>query len=150
MKRHNLWVLLLGVVVCFFIASNASAAPRSDNATVTISVADFLSNAPISGIKVVIATDTAPRGAPGCYTCHTSGQIGVFSSKASDGQYEHKFTGSTDAAGVATFQVPTGVRILIVVKDPVGMYDLETLERMAIRKAKEYRFDFALDSAPVF
>lgn len=149
MKRHGLWVLLLGMAVCLSVASNASAAPRSDNATVTITVTDFLSNAPISGIKVVIATDTAPRGAPGCYGCHTTGQIGIFSSKASEGQYEHKFTGSTDAAGVVVFQVPAGVRILIVVKDPVGMYDLETLERMSIRKAKEYRFDFALDSAPV-
>lgn len=149
MRRYILLVLLLGMVVCLFIASNAAAAPRSDNATVTFTVTDSLSNAPISGIRVTIATDTAPRGAPGCYVCHTPEQIGIVSRKASLGQYEHKFTGSTDSAGVVTFQVPTGVRILIVVNDPVGMYDLEILERISIRKAIEYRFDFALDSVPM-
>jgi hypothetical protein len=112
-------------------------------------VTDSLSNAPISGIKVVIATDTAPRGASGCYDCHVPGQIGILSDKVSQGRYEHKFTGTTDAEGVVAFQVPVHVRILIVVKDPVRMYDLETLERISIRKAMEYRFDVALDPVPV-
>jgi len=148
-RRHNLLVLLLGMAVCLFPASNASAAPRNDNATVTLTVTDYFSNAPISGIKVVIATDTAPKGTPGCYDCHVPEQIGTFSRKASQGQYEHEFTGTTDTAGVVSFHMPAGVRILIVVKDPAGWYFLETLERISIRKAIEYRFDFALDSAPV-
>jgi len=137
------------MVVCIFIVSNASAAPRSGDATVIFTVTDSLSNAPISGIKVVIATDTAPRGALGCYDCHVPDQIGILSSKSSQGRYEHKFTGSTDAAGVVTFQVPAHVRILIVVKDPYRMYEPEILERIPIRKAVEYRFDFALDPVPV-
>ena len=149
MKRHNLLVLLFAMIVCFFIVFSASASPRSGNATVIFTITDSLSNAPISGIKVVIASDTAPKGALGCYDCHTQTQIGVLSDKASQGQYEHKFTGSTDSAGVVAFQVPAGVRILIVVKDPVKMYELETLERISIRKAIEYRFDFALDQIPV-
>jgi len=132
-----------------FFASDASAAPKTDNATVTITVTDYFSNSPISGIKVVIATNTAPKGTAGCYDCHVTEQIGTFSGKASQGQYEHKFTGTTDTSGVVSFQVPPGVRILIVVKDPVGWYFLETLERISIRKPVEYRFDFALDSAPV-
>ncbi len=148
-RRHNLPVLLLGMVACFLIVFDASAAPRSDYATVVFTVTDSFSNAPISGIKVVIATNTAPKGTPGCYDCHIPERIGTFSSKVSQGKYEHKFTGLTDTAGVVTFQVPAGVRILIVVMDPIGMYDLETLERISIRKAMEYRFDFALDSAPV-
>jgi hypothetical protein len=138
------------MVVCIFIASDASADRRSGDATVLFTVTDSLSNAPISGIKVVIATDTAPRGAPGCYDCHVPAQIGILSDKASQGRYEHKFTGTTDAAGVVAFQVPTHVRILIVVKDPFRMYELETLERISIRKAMEYRFDFALDPVPVY
>jgi hypothetical protein len=138
------------MAVCIFIASDASAAPRSGDATVLFTVTDSLSNAPISGIKVVIATDTAPRGAPGCYDCHVPAQIGILSDKASQGRYEHKFTETTDAAGVVSFRVPTHVRILIVVKDPFRMYELETLERISIRKAMEYRFDFALDPVPVY
>ena len=149
MRRHNLLILLLGLVVCFLIAYNASASPRSGDATVIFTITDSLSNAPISGIKVVVATDTAPKGTPGCYVCHDQGQIGILSTKVSQGRYEHKLTGYTDTAGVATFQVPAGVRILVVVKDPVRMYELETLERISIRKAIEYRFDFALDSVPV-
>jgi len=46
--------------------------------------------------------------------------------------------------------VPVHIRILVVVKDPVGMYELDTLERISIRKATEYRFDFALDPVPVY
>ena len=97
----------------------------------------------------MIATDTAPRGAPGCYECHTPDRIGIFSDRASQGRYEHKFTGTTDSAGVVSFQVPAGVRILIVVKDPIGWYFLETIERISIRKPVVYRFDFALESVPV-
>jgi len=138
------------MAVCIFIASDASAARSPGEATVRFTVTDALSNAPISGIKVVITTDTAPRGAPGCYECHTTGQIGILSDKSSQGRYEHKFTGLTDAAGVVAFQVPVHVRILVVVKDPVGMYELDTLERISIRKATEYRFDFALDPVPVY
>jgi hypothetical protein len=115
---------------------------------VIFTVTDSLSNTPVSGIKVVIATDTAPRGAIGCYECHVPDQIGVLSNRVSQGQYEHKFTGTTDAAGVVTFHVPAGVRILVVAKDPVGMYEIDTLERIAIRKAIEYRIDIALDEVP--
>jgi len=149
MRRRNVSVLLLCMVVGIFFASDASAVPRSGEATVMFTVTDSLSNAPISGIKVVIATDTAPRGASGCYECHTTDQIGILSNKSSQGRYEHKLTGLTDAAGVVAFQVPAGVRILIVIKDPIEMYELETLERISIRKAMEYRFDFALDPVQI-
>ena len=149
MRRRNVPVLLLCMVACIFIASNATAGPRSGEATVMFTVTDALSNAPISGIKVVIATDTAPRGAQGCYDCHGANQIGILSDKASRGRYEHKFAGTTDAEGVVAFQVPVHVRILVVVKDPFRMYDLETLERISIRKAVEYRFDVAMDPVPV-
>jgi hypothetical protein len=148
-RRRNVPVLLLSMVVCFFIASNASAGPRSGEATVMFTVTDALSNAPISGIMVVIATDTASRGAQGCYDCHVTNQIGTLSDKSSQGRYEHKFTGTTNAEGAVAFQVPVHVRILVVVKDPVRMYDLETLERISIRKAVEYRFDVAMDPVPV-
>lgn len=149
MRRHQLLVLLLGMIVGSFIVFNASAAPRSGDATVIFTVTDALSNAPISGIKVVIATDTAPRGALGCYDCHVPDQIGILSNKVSQGQYEHKITGTTDTTGVVAFQVPAGVRILVVAKDPIRMYEPEILERISIRKAMEYRFDIALDQVPI-